>query len=96
MKTKTVNKLTMAQVYTLRRLSSGTQYVLRGDCKKADERRPDGRGVHPVSAPSIPVLYRMGLVEFNINRGKDPSLYSRVRLTDAGKQAVKETKDREQ
>ena len=34
-------KLTMAQVYTLRRIASGTSYSLRGDGKKGIENRLD-------------------------------------------------------
>ncbi len=33
-------KLTNAQIYTLRRLSGGSKYQLRGDGKKARECRP--------------------------------------------------------
>lgn len=55
-------KLTNAQIYTLRRLSGGSKYQLRGDGKKARECRP-GSGIFTddISAPSIPVLFRLGL-----------------------------------
>lgn len=58
-------KLTNAQIYTLRRLSGGSKYQLRGDGKKARECRP-GSGIFTddISAPSIPVLFRLGLVDY--------------------------------
>ncbi len=57
--------LTNAQIYTLRRLSGGSKYQLRGDGKKARECRP-GSGIFTddISAPSIPVLFRLGLVDY--------------------------------
>ncbi len=88
--------LTMAQVYTLRRLDSGTKYIMRGDSLKADEQRPEGyRRHHPVAAPSIPPLARFGLVEFvPMNRDRINSLYYPVRLTETGRMMITLTKDR--
>lgn len=91
---KTALSLTDSQVYTLRRLNSGTRYLLRGDAKKADEQRPDGPRSHrPVNAPSIPVLYRLGLVEFVTppKAGQATSWY-RVMISLDGLKAVKVAK----
>lgn len=89
-------KLTNAQIFTLRRMNSGIKYLLRGDGKKAHEQRPSVgrergqfyRTIDPVNAPSVPVLYRLGLVEFVINRGQEPQKYYTARLTDAGRNAA--------
>lgn len=86
--------LTEAQVFTLRRMMTGTKYQLRGDGKKAHENRPsievkDGQWFHsidPVNAPSVPVLYRLGLVDFIINRGQEPTKYYNVSLTERGRE----------
>ncbi|QVW53688.1 hypothetical protein ZS_23 [Salmonella phage vB_STM-ZS] len=88
-------KLTKAQIYTLRRLKSGTKYVMRGDGKKADEQRPDGRLYRPVNAPSVPVLYRLGLLDFVNFRFAfgQPTQYHAVKLTPHGASALEETKD---
>jgi len=70
--------LTDTQVYTLRRLLSGENYLLRGDAKKAVEY------LSRKSAPSIPVLFRLGLVEFT---NKSPVTHSKlysVTLTTEG------------
>lgn len=88
--------MTAAQIFTLRRLRSGTKYMLRGDGKKAHECRPSigvERGqwfptIDPINAPSVPVLYRLGLVEFVINRGQEPTKYYNVRLSDAGRETA--------
>lgn len=96
-------KLTMAQVYTLRRISSGTSYSLRADGNKAHENREEivassgrwGLRPHPVNAPSIPVLYRLGLIEFTttlVNR--ETKRYYRIQLTAAGYIAMKANKER--
>ncbi|ESL45284.1 hypothetical protein [Klebsiella pneumoniae] len=84
-------KLTNAQIYTLRRLASGTRYTLRGDNKKARECRPCVRsrfGTDDISAPSIPVLIRLGLVDFARPGPKVHSTFYPVVLTEAGKQAA--------
>lgn len=97
-------KLTMAQVYTLRRIMSGTSYSLRGDGKKAHENRPDigvSRGewfrtTTPVNAPSIPVLYRLGLINFANPRAaaKQPNHWHQTVVTGAGAVAYQQTKER--
>lgn len=91
--------LTNAQIYTLRRLSSGTRYMLRGDGKKAMECRPKIRSAFStddIAAPSIPVLVRLGLVEYTRPGLKTPSTYYPVSMTDAGKEtaATMQLKDR--
>jgi hypothetical protein len=90
-------KLTSSQIYTLRRMKSGTKYRLRGDGKKADEIVPTGRySTEPKNAPSIPVLYRAGMVRFS-NNGlcRDATLWYSVEITDLGR-AVAKTKTREE
>lgn len=95
-RTKQKLKLTEAQIFTLRRMMTGTKYQLRGDAKKAIENRPSieakrGQWFHsidPVNAPSVPVLYRLGLVDFTINHGQEPTKYYNVRLTDKGQKAL--------
>lgn len=85
-------RLTEAQVLTLRRMMTGTRYQLRGDGKKARELRPTiavqhgtwANTVDHINAPSVPVLYRLGLVDFIINRGQEATKYYNVRLTDEG------------
>lgn len=88
-------KLTNAQVYTLRSLNSGIAFMARGDGKKGSERRPtigvEGGEWFPsadhVNAPSIPVLMRMGLVEFKGNNPGD-TRYGDVQLTEKGREAL--------
>ena len=87
-----VKPLSNAQIYTLRRLSSGTSYLLRGDGKKARECRPCVRtrfGTDDLSAPSIPVLLRLGLVAYTCEGEKCHSTYYPVKLTDTGEAAAK-------
>ena len=82
-------KLTMAQVYTLRRMKNGIKYVLNGDERRAHELRPDGRySSRPVNAPSIPVLFRLGLIEFNKHYPKEKGRYYNINLTELGRQAI--------
>lgn len=96
-------KLTMAQVYTLRRIASGTRYIMTGDGRRADECRADcsSRGWHPVKSASIPALFRLGLIEFDpplsghaVTVFRSPTQYYAIRLTHAGRVALNETKDR--
>lgn len=89
-------RLTEAQVLTLRRMKTGTKYQLRGDGKKALELRPAiavqhgtwTNTVDHIYAPSVPVLYRLGLVDFIINRVQEATKYYNVRLTEEGMQAA--------
>ncbi|HIG8798279.1 TPA: hypothetical protein ACYEOW_004859 [Raoultella terrigena] len=82
-------KLTNAQIYTLRRLSGGRKYQLSGDGKRARECRP-GTGIltDDISAPSVPVLFRLGLVDYVYKGGRENTLFYAVTLTDTGKQAA--------
>nr|WP_237073998.1 MULTISPECIES: hypothetical protein [Enterobacterales]ALV81835.1 hypothetical protein AOY08_100120 [Providencia rettgeri] len=87
-----VKQLSNAQIYTLRRLSSGASYKLRGDGKKALECRPCIRtrfGTNDISAPSIPVLLRLGLVAYACEGEKSRTTFYPVKLTDAGESAAK-------
>lgn len=80
-------RLTDAQIYTLRRMNAGRGYLMRGDGKKADEKRPDASsstGWEPVNAPSIPVLYRLGLVDWATGAPKESTKWYDVRLTPDG------------
>lgn len=86
-------KLTDAQIYTLRRLATGTSYSLRGDGKKGHENREEIRtapgswycSTHPVNAPSLPVLFRLGLVAFvPLREVKEATKNYRVQLTKEG------------
>lgn len=86
------NKLTMAQVYVLRRLDSDTKYQIRGDGKKARECRPSSNRVFTddVSCPSLPVLYRYALVAIaGMPKNPDPNLFYSVSLTLEGRQELK-------
>lgn len=78
-------KLTNAQIYTLRRLSGGSKYQLRGDGKKARECRP-GSGIFTddFSAPSIPVLFRLGLVDYVHKGVREHTLFYAVTLPTRG------------
>ncbi|MCJ8601023.1 hypothetical protein MWH03_00315 [Klebsiella pneumoniae] len=92
-------RLSDAQIYTLRRMNSGRGYLLRGDGKKADEKRPcvfSSSGWEPVSAPSVPVLYRLGLVDWERDTAKEPSRWYNVRLTPAGVIAAKTARTHEE
>lgn len=88
-----VSVLTNAQVYTLRRLSSGTEYRVQGNGKRACEWRKTGRRytIDPVNAPSIPPLIRKGLVKIDPRYTKpNPNSYYPVVLTVDGVKAAKE------
>ena len=84
-------RLSLAQIQTLYRMEDGTPYMLRGDCKKAYEKRPSL--FHDINAPSIPVLFRLGLVDWAMPGEKDPTRYSSVVMTKAGRAALKEIKE---
>lgn len=81
--------LTHAQIMTLRRLASGARYSLRGDGKKGIERRGHAldHSDH-ISATSLPPLYRLGLVEFTLDRGQEPTKYYTVKLSNKGREAM--------
>ncbi|CND07634.1 Uncharacterised protein [Yersinia frederiksenii] len=85
-----MEKLSNTQIFTLRRMLNGTRYLASGDGRRGDECRVDRAYSceRPVNAPSIPVLLRLGYVEFVYNVTNDPKLNYRVRLTDKGKEAA--------
>lgn len=56
-------KLTMAQIYVLRRMASGTVYDISGNFRRARERRTFMGNPDDVTCRSSPVLFRLGLVE---------------------------------
>lgn len=89
-------KLTMAQVYVLRRMKSGTEYSIRGDLKRAREIRYTGRwSSDDITCRSTPVLFRLGMIEMS-NRFSEieASLYYRVKLTAKGLEALRDNADR--
>lgn len=69
---------------------NGTRYLASGDGRRGDECRVDRAYSceRPVNSPSIPVLLRLGYVEFAYNDIGDPTLNYRVRLTAKGKEAA--------
>ena len=78
-------KLTDAQIFTLRRMYNGTQYFMRGDKQKGEQDKLS----HRVNCPSIPVLFREGLVNWrNPACRKFDGLYYSVNLTPSGFDAV--------
>lgn len=85
--------LTNAQIYTLRRMSSGREYRANGSGKRAFERRPmpsTSLGFNDVNAPSIPPLIRKGMVELDPRYTKpNATSYYPVRLTVLGATTVK-------
>ncbi len=77
-------KLTNAQIYTLRRLSGGSKYQLRGDGKRrGNAGRGSGIFTDDISAPSIPVLFRLGLVDY-VHKGENTPCFMRSRLPTRG------------
>lgn len=84
-------KLTNAQIYTLRRMNSGTVYKMQGDGRRGDEMRFDMqlRCNIPVSCPSLAPLLRHGLIEFVQRGAKTPSLMYMMQLTELGREAAK-------
>lgn len=87
-------KLTDAQIYTLRRLSNGSDYRVQGNGKRAFERRKEYRvGFDDINAPSIPPLMRSGMVEIDPRYTKpNASSYYPVRLTVKGLEAARTLK----
>lgn len=78
-------RLSDAQVYTLRRMNKGTRYFMRGDMSRGEE----DRGSHRVKCPSLPVLFREGLVNWcNSGCRKFDGLYYSVELTPDGKKCA--------
>jgi len=78
-------RLTDAQIYTLRRMNSGTRYFMRGDMERGEE----DKGSHRVNCPSLPVLFREGLVDWcNRQCHKFDGLHYSVGLTPDGVSAA--------
>lgn len=77
-------RLTEAQVYTLRRMKSGTRYFLTGDGRRGDE----DNGRRRVNCPSLPVLFREGLVDFCSDCEKQHYTWYSVKLTPDGTKAA--------
>lgn len=83
------HKLTDAQVFTLRRMQR-TPYLISADLKRGDEDRSTPRETRRVNAPSLPVLFREGFVEFADPKcRKEIGKWYKVRLTAKGREAVK-------
>lgn len=77
-------RLTDAQVYTLRRMKSGTRYFLQGDGRRGDE----DNGSRRVNCSSLPVLFRAGLVDFCSDCVKQNYTWYSVKLTPDGAKAA--------
>lgn len=65
-KALTTKTLTLSQVETLHRMYTGTTFMLRKDGKAGKE--IDYVRVETINAPSIPALYRKGLVKVEEDR----------------------------
>ncbi len=85
-------RLTDAQVYTLRRMKSGTRYFLQGNGKRGDE----DNGLRRVNCPSLPVLFREGLVDFCSDCKKQDYTWYSVKLTPDGTKAAIGAQTREE
>lgn len=85
----TKHKLTQPQVFTLFRLSSRVEYVLRGDGLNASEHRKGIKGLVVVNAPSIPALFRAGYIDFSKQSDiREQGRYYGVKLTDKGREFI--------
>lgn len=79
-------KITSAQVYRLRRLwhtEIGRFYYVRGDGKKGQEVTGIRHKDHKNDS-SLPVLLRLGLIEFVSDEKKDAGKFYSVKLTELG------------
>ena len=99
-------KLTDAQIYTLRRMASGTKYQLRGDekcgreCRTAFRRGTSGLFIEVpdyISCPSLRPLLKAGLIQFVFAGDRTPTQYHAVELTIAGRGAatIKTSKEKD-
>ncbi len=82
--------LTMAQVYVLRRMASGTKYSINGDFRRALELRTFMSRPDDICCRSSPVLFRLGLTEIEgrpsvLEKGR----YYRLKLTPSGHEALR-------
>ena len=83
-----MKQLTDAQIFTLRRIKSGTRHLLRGDEKKGNT----VASTRDINCPSLPALFRKGFIKWHSIVPKDPHTWYWVRLTHAGNIAVAEMK----
>lgn len=85
------NKLTNAQIYTLRGMYSGIHHLMLYNGKRGNERRPLGRYTYEdVCNRSLPKLMREGYVEFKDKSiDKEKGKWYTVTLTSKGREAVK-------
>lgn len=81
-KTVKAKDLTLAQAKTLHRLRGGTEYKMRADGKKGGE--VTNQSLSLIHAPSIPALYRLGLVDFTYTKSACKEDFCYVRLTSCG------------
>lgn len=88
-------RLTMAQVYVLRRMASGTKYSISGDFRRCLEHRSFMGQPDHVSCRSSPVLFRLGLIEL-VRRPEclEKGQYYMLTLSAAGYEALNENADR--
>ena len=77
-------RLTDAQIYTLCRILSGTRYFMQGNGVRGDE----DNGSRRVNSPSLPVLFREGLVTFCSDVKKHPFQWYSITLTPDGEKAA--------
>lgn len=98
-------KISDEQIYTLRRMKSGTQYQMRGDTSRGRECRTAYimRGKTAVGVPdditcrSLRPLMSKGLIEFVHSRfERTGTQYYAVQLTDAGREASQLKTSKEQ
>lgn len=88
-------RLTMAQVYVLRRMASGTKYSINGDFTRCLEQRTFMGRPDDVCCRSSPVLFRLGLTELaGRSEGLEKGRYYRVTLSAAGYEAIRENANR--
>lgn len=87
--------LTMAQVYVLRRMASGTNYAINGDFRRALELREFMGRPDDICCRSSPVLFRLGLTEL-VRRPEflEKGQYYMLTLSAAGYEALNENTDR--
>ncbi|WP_253926681.1 hypothetical protein [Dickeya dadantii] len=86
-----MNKLTNAQIYTLRRMKSGIAYCALGDGSKGFELRAYRFHRDYVKSLSVPCLLRFGLIEFDVPSREPTKLYG-LRLTVEGVKAAETLK----
>lgn len=99
-----MKKVSDEQIYTLRRMLSGTDYQMRGDASRGRECRTAYimRGRVAVGIPdditcrSLRPLMRLGLIKFVQTLERTATQYYAVVPTDAGREASKLKTSKEQ